>query len=172
MTFFSLAQNRFSCRKFTDKTVEREKIDLILKSALAAPTAVNKQPQKILVVTDKNLLEKLKDATKYTFSAPLCFAVCVDKEIAYKRRYDGKSSAEIDGSIVTTHMMLQAFDIGLGTTWVMAFDPVKVRAALDIPDNLEILALLPTGYPADDVEISPMHSKSVSLGEMAYYNKF
>ncbi len=172
MDFEKLVHKRFSCRKFKDKTVEKEKVDLILKSALLAPTAVNKQPQRILVIDDKNILNNLKECTKYTFDAPLCFVICTDRELAYKRGYDGKSSADIDASIITTHMMLQASDIGLGTTWVMAFNPQKAVDILDIPSNLEVLALLPTGYPADDAPISPLHYKTIDIDEMVSYNKF
>jgi len=171
MTFDKLMKERFSCRKFKDTEVEQEKIDLILQSALTAPTAVNKQPQKILVLNDKEKLLKLKNCTKYDFNAPLCFIICTDREKAYTRGYDGKNSAEIDAAIVTTHMMLQAQDIGLGTTWVMAFNPQKVREEFSIPANLEIVALLPTGYPADDVTVSPLHNKSVELSEMVSYNE-
>ncbi|MCM1114721.1 MAG: nitroreductase family protein [Clostridium sp.] len=171
MKFIELAKERFSCRKFKSTEVEQEKIDLIIESALVAPTAVNRQPQKIIVLTDKEKLALLKVCTKYSFDAPLCFIICVDKDKAYKRGYDGKNSAEIDGSIVTTHMMLEAQDLGLGTTWVMAFDPQKVREYYNIPDNLEILALLPTGYPADDAVINPMHTRYVDTADMVSYNK-
>lgn len=172
MNFSQLAGERFSCRKFKEQSVEHEKIDSILNAALVAPTAVNKQPQRILVLTDKEKLNKLNECTKYSFDAPLCFIVCYDKSKAYNRGYDGKNSAEIDASIVTTHMMLQAQDIGLGTTWVMAFNPVKVREHFNIPPELEILALLPTGYPADDVSVSPLHNKFIDMGEMVSYNEF
>ncbi len=153
MSFIDLAKNRFSCRKFDSKPVEREKIDMILESARVAPTAVNKQPQRILVVDDRKITESLKDCTKYTFDAPLCFIICVNKNLAYNRGYDGKNS-------------------GLGTTWVMAFNPEKAKKILDLPDELEPLAILPTGYPAKDVEISPLHAKSITIDEMASYNKF
>lgn len=172
MNFSQLAGERFSCRKFKEQSVEQEKIDSILNAALVAPTAVNKQPQRILVLTDKEKLNKLNNCTKYGFDAPLCFIVCYDKSKAYNRGYDGKNSAEIDASIVTTHMMLQAQDIGLGTTWVMAFNPEKVRENFNIPLELEILALLPTGYPADDVSVSPLHNKFIDMGEMVSYNEF
>lgn len=172
MDFAELVKARFSCRSFKNTQVEQEKIDKILASAQAAPTAVNKQPQRILVLTDKEKLSKLKDCTKYDFDAPLCFMICVDRSIAYSRGYDQKNSADIDGSIVTTHMMLQAQALGLGTTWVMAFNPRKAREIYNVPENLEILALLPTGYPADEVKISPLHTKTIAIDEMARYNSF
>ncbi len=172
MSFIELAKNRFSCRKFDSRSVEQKKIDLILESARVAPTAVNKQPQRILVIDDKSIIEQLKECTKYTFDAPLCFVICVNRDLAYNRGYDGKNSADIDGSIVTTHMMLQAQDLGLGTTWVMAFNPTKAKEILALPAELEPLAILPTGYPAEDAEISPLHTKSITIDEMVGYNRF
>lgn len=172
MDFSQLIKDRFSCRKFKNISVEQDKIDTILQSALVAPTAVNKQPQRILVLTDKDKLLSMKEFTRFDFDAPLCFVVCVDKEIAWTRRYDGTNSAWVDASIATTHMMLQAQDLGLGTTWVMSFNPEKARETLNIPDNLEIVAFLPTGYPADDVEINAFHDISIDMDEMVKYNNF
>ena len=64
MDFLELAKNRFSLRKFSDKKVEKEKIDYILAAMQAAPTAVNFQPQRILVLTDEKELEKVSKCTK------------------------------------------------------------------------------------------------------------
>lgn len=172
MDFIELAKERFSCRKFKTDTVEQEKIDLILEAGYVAPTAVNRQPQKILVLTDENKLALLKECTKYDFDAPLCFIVCTDSDKAYSRGYDGKNSAEIDASIVTTHMMMEAQDLGLGTTWVMAFNPEKARELFNVPKELEIVAMLPTGYPADDAVISPLHTKYRDAKEIVSYNEF
>ncbi|MCM1285551.1 MAG: nitroreductase family protein [Acetobacter sp.] len=172
MNFSDLIKERFSCRSFKSIKVEQEKIDKILEAAQAAPTAVNKQPFRILVLTDKERLLNLKECTKYDFDAPLCFMICTDKSLAYSRGYDQKNSADIDGSIAVTHMMLQAHELGLGTTWVMAFDPDKAREIFNVPENFEILAFLPTGYPADDVKISPLHTKRITIEEMVKYNSF
>lgn len=172
MTFNELASQRFSCRKFKTDKVEKEKIDLILNAAMLAPTAVNRQPQRILVLTDEDKLLSLKECTRFDFDAPLCFVICIEKESAWVRKYDNVNSGEIDAAIVTTHMMLQAQDLGLGTTWVMALDPAKARDILSIPDELEIVAFLPTGYPADDVEISQLHSAYIDMDKMVKFNTF
>lgn len=172
MDFLELAKSRFSCRKFKNQQIEQDKIEKILQSALVAPTAVNKQPQKILVLNDKQKLKLLKECTRFDFDAPLCFIICVDASKAWTRKYDSKNAGDIDASIVTTHMILEAQNLGLGTTWVMAFDPRKVRTCYNVPDNLEILALLPTGYPADDAEINPLHSTFVDMDDMVKYNEF
>ena len=73
MDFLELAKNRFSLRKFSDKKVEKEKIDYILAAMQAAPTAVNFQPQRILVLTDEKELEKVSKCTKFAFNPPLNF---------------------------------------------------------------------------------------------------
>lgn len=174
MSFEELINARYSCRKFKDTPVEQEKIDKILESALVAPTACNLQPQRILVLTDKEKIKALDEekCTRYTFDAPLIFVMCVDRSKAWTRKYDNISSAETDCSIVMTHMMLEATELGLGTTWVMAFNPEIARKVLDIPDNLDILSLMPTGYPADDAQINPLHFKHIDMDEMVKYNKF
>lgn len=80
MTFNELAKARYSCRKFSDKEVEQEKMDYILKAAQLAPTAVNYQSQKIYVLKSEESLSKVAECTKYSFNAPLNFLVCYDKE--------------------------------------------------------------------------------------------
>lgn len=124
MKFEQLIKDRYSCRKFKNTPVEKEKIEKILEAALVAPTACNLQPQRILVLTDKNIIKALDDekCTRYTFDAPLIFVMCVDRSKAWTRKYDGISSAEVDSSIAMTQMMLQAQELGLGTTWVMALN--------------------------------------------------
>lgn len=172
MEFLELAKKRYSCRSFLSKDVEQEKIDKILEAARIAPTAVNLQPQRILVIKDKSKIEKLKDATRFTFDAPMMFVICYDKNISWKRKYDGNDEGVIDASIVTTHMIFEATELGLGTTWVGAFNPFKAREILEVPENYEIIALLPTGYPAEDGIPSSSHEDRNSIEKIAFYEKF
>ena len=81
MDFLELAKNRFSLRKFSDKKVEKEKIDYILAAMQAAPTAVNFQPQRILVLTDEKELEKVSKCTKFAFNPPLNLYVTTKKHL-------------------------------------------------------------------------------------------
>ncbi len=90
----------------------------------------------------------------------------------WKRKYDGQDEGIVDSSIVSTHMMLQITELGLGSTWVASFDPSKAREILNIPDNLEIVNLLPFGYPAEDEVPSAMHAKRKSLDELIFWNTF
>lgn len=172
MHFNDLAAKRYSVRKFSTQEVEKEKLEYVLRAGQLAPTAVNFQPQRILVITDRQARARLRDCTSYHFNAPVALLVCCKAEEAWVRPYDKKNSGEIDCSIVTTQMMLAAADIGLGTTWVMYFDPARIREAFALPDSLEPVALLVMGYPAEDAVPSPKHSQRKALEETVFYNTF
>lgn len=172
MEFLKLAEERYSVRKFKDTPVEQEKIDLILKSAHIAPTACNIQPQRILVIKSSEALSKLKNATKCHFDAPCAMLVCYNKNECWTRKYDGEKSGVTDASIITTHMMLQAQDLGLGTTWVMHFNPAKMREEFNIPENYEPVALLVMGYAAEDAAPIDLHTKYRPIDEVVSYDTF
>jgi nitroreductase len=172
MEFIELAAQRYSVRKFSSKIVEKEKLDLILKAGQLSPTACNNQPQRVLVIESEGALAKLKECTTYHFNAPLAFLICYDKTVSWNRPFDNDDSGDVDASIVTTHMMLQAAELGLGTTWVGKFDPVLVRNTFSIPDNYIPVAILPTGYPAEDATPSANHSKRCPVEQTVFYNQF
>lgn len=157
MTFDELIRNRYSCRKFRADKISREDILAVLEAGRVAPTAVNRQPQRIFVIESEDGLKKVDECTKYGFGAPVNFLICYDKEAAWHRRSDNKDHGNIDAAIVTTHMMLKACEIGLGTTWVCAMDPKKTREVFNIPDNYEIMGFLPMGIPADDAKPASFH---------------
>ena len=172
MDFLELAADRYSVRKFKDIPVETEIINKILKAGHLAPTGCNYQPQKILVLNTKTALEKLIGCTKCHFNAPLAMLVCYDKNECWERKYDGALSGGIDASIVTTHMMLEAHQIGIGSTWIMHFNPFAMREAFNVPENLEMTALLVMGYPAEDSAPIEMHSKFRPENEIVFYESF
>lgn len=169
MDFLELAKERYSARKFTDRPVEAEKIEKILKAAQFAPTACNNQPQKILVLQSKEALEKWSRCVPFHFNEQLVILTCYDKELSWKRRYDGCDSGYVDASIVTTHMMMEAWEEGIGSTWVMAFIPEAVRCEFSIPENLEVVSALPMGYIAEDCPVAPQHEKTRDMDEMVYF---
>ena len=173
MNFLQLAKDqRFSVRKFKAQAVEKEKLDLILEAGRIAPTACNYQPQRILVIEDAVALEKLKQCTPCHFDEPIALMVCYDKTTCWKNKTSGTVGGDVDASIVTTQMMLEAVELGLGTTWVGAFNHQKARELFEIPDYLVPVALLPIGYPADDVEPHPWHFKRFDIDHSVFYNSF
>ncbi len=172
MDFLELAKTRYSVRKFSNKKVEQEKIDLILEAGRVAPTAVNYQPQRILVLDSEENLNKLKACTPYHFHAPLALLICYDNTVSWKRKYDDKDMGEVDASIVATHMMLAITSAGLGSTWVGHFDPQAIIAAFALPENILPVVLLPVGYPEQTAVPHLNHSKRLDLSQTVFYNTF
>lgn len=172
MNFSELAENRYSVRKFANREVEQEKINAIIKAGRVAPTACNNQPQKVLVIKSGEALERLRKCTKSHFNAPLAMLVCYDKTLCWKREYDGKESGDIDCAIVTTHMMLEAFSLGIGSTWVMHFIPEAIRCEFSLPENYIPVSLLVMGYPAEDAKMYPGHLSKKDESETVFYNEY
>lgn len=173
MDFLTLAKNRYSLRKFDPRPVEPQVLNQILEAARIAPTATNAQPVRVLVLDSAEDRAPMPQCTRYHFDAPTILVVCYDRTVSWKRtRYDGQEMGEVDASIAATHMMLAAADLGLGTTWVASFDPAAIRVQYQIPENLEIVCLLPLGYPAEDAAPSPKHSDREPLEHMVSYHRF
>jgi nitroreductase len=170
--FAELAAARYSVRSFLEKPVERDKADLILEAARSAPTAANRQPQRILVLDKPEQLAKVDLCTTCRFGASLVFLICYDRSSAWVRTYDSQDSGWVDASIVTTQMMLQAADLGLGSTWVMWFDPDETRTQFKIPEELIPVAFLPTGYPGPGAIPSAQHQERFPLDTLVSYGTF
>ena len=169
MELLQLAAERYSIRKFKTDKVPQEIVEKILKAGHLAPTAVNFQPQKILVVTSEDGLAKFRKCTKSHFNAPLAFIVGYDKNTCWRRPFDDKASGDIDAAIVGTHMMLEAYSLGIGSTWVMAFDPEAVMREFDLPDTFVPTVVFPMGYPADDAVPAPRHTQFRDEKEIVEY---
>lgn len=167
--FLSLARERFSVRQFSDRPVPQAVIERILAAGQAAPTACNFQPQHVFVIQSEDALGKMRKCTKCHFNAPLGMLVCYDSNQSWKRKYDGQDSGWVDASIAATHMMMEAWDQGVGSTWVMYFIPEAVKTEFGLPDHLIPVALLVMGYPAEDVQINPLHNQTKTLEETVTY---
>lgn len=149
MDFLSLAKKRYACRQYLDRKVEAEKLAAILEAGRVAPTGANYQPQRLIVIESKEGMERLARCTR-DFGAPLAIIVCADTSAAWTRRYDGKMIGDIDASIVTDHMMLEAAAQGLDTLWVCMFKPEAVRAEFNLPDEVVPVNILIVGYGAGE----------------------
>ena len=172
MDFEKVIAERFSVRKFKNKHIEQEVIDKLLNAGHIAPTGCNFQPQRILVLNTDESAQKLKNCTKCHFDAPCAMLICYNRDESWTRPYDGAQSAPVDAGIVATHIMLEAANLGVGTCWVMHFDPVKMREEFNIPQNCEPHALLVMGYPHESATPIEMHSKTRPLDEVVFYDSF
>lgn len=172
MEIIELLKKRYSVRNYKETKVENEKIALILEAGRVAPTAANMQPQRFLVVKTSEGLEKLSKVTKL-HNPPLAIIVCSDRENVWKRSYDGKDTMDIDATIATDHMMIQAEALGLGSCWVASFDPVIIKKEFNIPDNLEAINLLEIGYADEEAKSPDRHNKlRKPIEDMVFYETF
>lgn len=171
MDFLEIAKKRYSVRSYSDRKVEGEKLDKILQAAHIAPTAANLQPVHLIVVQKKDGLERIgKGANIY--GAPLAIIVCADHNKAWVRPFDKKKTSDIDASILTDHMMIEATELGLGSVWVCYFKPDVIRKEFSLPDNLEPINILAIGYSNEAAADPERHSQNrIPIKELVSYEK-
>ena len=174
MDFTTLAEEkRYSCRSFEQRPIEKADMDKILEAGRIAPTAANAQPQRVIVINTPEGMQKLARCTHYTYGAPAALVVCYDSKKVWVRNYDGKDSGDIDASIVTTQMMLQAADLGIGTCWIGHFDPWLIKELFNIPEHFVPVAIMDMGYPDEKRKRpNPWHWKRKDLNETVVYETF
>lgn len=171
MDFLTIAKSRYSVRSYTEKKVEPEKLAQILEAAHVAPTAANRQPVRILVVQEKEGLEKIGKAAN-VFGAPLAVIVCSDHSKAWERPFDGKNTVDIDASILTDHMMLEATQLGLGSVWICYFKPDVLKEEFQLPDGLEPVNILAIGYTDQEPASPDRHSTArIPVEELVFHEK-
>lgn len=148
MDFLELAQKRYSVRKYKDTPVEEEKLQKILEAGRLAPTAVNYQPQKIFVLKSQEAIQKLRSVTPMAFNAPVALLVCYDKNISWKATNygDDHEGGPTDAAIVTTMMMMEATQLGLGTLWIRGYRMQDILDAFPMPENIVPFGILLVGY--------------------------
>ena len=150
MSFLDLAIKRRSCRGYQSTPVEQEKIDYILECARHAPSATNRQPWHLYVVSSPEARAAVATAydRDWFTAAPLYIVVCSEPEAAWVRPFDNHNHSDIDAAIISEHITLAAADCDLGSCWVCNFDPALLRAAIGIPAELQPVAIFPIGYLA------------------------
>ena len=181
MDFMEISKKRVTVRKFSQRPVEEEKVNKILEAGRWSPTAVNKQPQRILVLNTPESLAKVREfcsfgydqkyvelakecddketgRVNFYYGAPLVLFVAYDKTACWVHPQSGKSSGVTDATIVATHMMLEAWELGLGSVWVRLFDVQAVTNAFRLPSYIKPICLLPVGYATEDsAPYAPWH---------------
>ena len=169
MDFIEIAKKRYSVRSYKNKKVEEEKLEKILEAAHVAPTAANLQPVRLISVQSSEGLAKIgKGANIY--GAPLAIIVCADHGKAWVRPFDKKQTADIDASILTDHMMLQATELGLGSVWICYFKPDVIRREFGLPDNLEPVNILAVGYSDEEAADPKRHAQTrIPMDELVSY---
>ncbi len=169
-----LLQKRRSIRKFQDKKVEAEKIDMLIEAALRSPSGGAKNPWEFIVVTDREILEKLSTAKEHGSAlikgASLGIVVCADP---------GKQDIWVeDAAIASTIIHLTAASLELGSCWIQirermhkGDEPAEsyIAELLGLPKNLKVLSMVAIGYPAEE---KPGHEKEKLLYDKIHRNRF
>ncbi|TFH04490.1 MAG: nitroreductase [Spirochaetales bacterium] len=170
MTVHDAIRNRKSVRSFQDRPVEHDKLERVMEAGRLAPSARNDQEWRFVVVTDAATREQLiRGARNQTFvgQAPAVIVACADTN--HRLMSCGHPSFLIDVSIALDHITLAAVDEGLGTCWIGAFDPDLVREILGIPAAIEVIELMPIGYPADPDRIE---KKRLPMNEIVHWERW
>mgnify|MGYP003293498113 CR=1 FL=1 len=151
MNFLELSETRYSVRSYLPKSVPEDMLEFVLKSALMAPSAVNRQPWKFFVVCGEAMKCQLRQCydREWFKTAPAYIVVCGDHSTSWKRPADGKDHCDIDVAIAAEHVALAAASLGLGTCWVCNFDTLSCRRILGLHDSCEPVVIIPIGYPAE-----------------------
>ncbi len=171
MEFEDVIKGRYPVRHFSDREIEQEKIDKILEAGRLAPTAANFQPQRIYVIKSKEGLGRINKVCRMTYDSPVVMLVCADLNESWKIRMDDNfDSAEMDVAIVGTHLMLEAWNLGIGSCWIRAFNSLDIREEFEFPANIKPIFLLSLGYMADDsTPNDKMHNSRKDLDETVTY---
>ena len=160
-----LIEARYSARAYEQRPVEQEKIDYILECARLAPSAVNFQPWKFIIVESEEKRTALHAgyAQEWFQQAPLYIVVCGDKSQSWTRKKDSHDHADIDAAIAAEHICLAATEVGLGSCWVCNFRPAIVSEVLNIDgETVYPVAIIPIGYATD----TPTEKKRKPLDEI------
>ncbi len=176
MDFIAFAKTRNSVRSYQDKPVEPEKLQAVLEAGRIAPTGCNIQPQRLLVVQSPEGIAKMAEAVvkPEAYTAKAFIVVCAEKDAAWVRKFDNHNIYEIDASIVTTYMMLEAQAQGLNTLWVCRFKPDVLCEAFQIPERYVPVNILCLGY-ANPEAIKPVtryETERKPLKDTVWYEKF
>lgn len=167
MDFEKICEQRFSVRSFSDTPVEDEKIERILQMVRKAPTARNNQPYEIFYAKTSKGIEKLLPARDNYFGAPLVFLICSIDEKHWCNRQSGREFTGQDIGIIATTLMYASAELGLGSLYVCAFDPIKAKECLNL-EGLTPECMMLVGYPSEDATPSSMHSSRRQIEEFAH----
>lgn len=169
MDVFKAISDRRSIRKYRAKDVEENKLERILEAGRLSPSAANRQEWKFVVVRDAAIKQQLVAAARGAISvaeAPVVIVGCAADASAVMPC--GQYAYTVDLSIAFAYMILEAQELGLGTCWLGAFDEGAVKKALDIPEEVRVVAMTPLGYPAE----SPSQRPRKSMKEIVSYEKY
>ncbi len=171
MSVFDVMKSRRSIRKYQSKPIPDDLLTKVLEAARVAPSGKNFQPWKFIIVKDQKKRKKLAVASRnqsFVAQAPVVIVACGFPDRCYQHQGNYMKSWSIDVSIALDHLMLRAWEEGLGTCWIGAFREEEVKEILSIPDDVKVLALTPLGFPHE----IPRDRGRKELGEIISFDEY
>lgn len=170
MEFSELITARYSCKSFDgSKQITKEQLTSILEAGRMAPTAKNLQEQHIYVCQTPEALAKIDSCTPCRYNAPTVLVVAFDKDNVFTYPDEKRQSGIEDASIVATHLMLGAKNVGVDSCWLNFVHIDTLHDALGLPENEEILMLLDLGFPTETAKPLANHFSRKPLEETVTY---
>lgn len=165
MEFAQLIKERYACKKFDGRPVDREQLNQILEAGRLAPTFKNLQEQRIYVVESEEGIAKIDAATPCRYGAATVVVVAFNKKSVFVYPGEKRDSGVEDTSIVATHMLLAAKNAGVDSCWINFFDPEVLAKTLGLPEEEEVLMVLDLGYAAEGTKPLPTHEQRKAIEE-------
>lgn len=167
MTLLDVIKNRRSIREFKPESISEEKVDKLIEALIWAPSAGNLQSRKFYFIFNQEIKKRLAQAAlgqDFIAQAPLVVVGCADTKIEEKYGQRGSALYSIcDVSVSIENMLLIAYNEGLASCWVGAFDEESVSRILNMPVNLRPVAIVPVGFPAEEPSVPSRVSKEEAI---------
>ena len=170
MEVMEALKGRQSIKSYLPTPVEQEKLEKVLEAGRLAPSAYNDQNRKFVVITDptiKKAIREKADAQPMIEQAPVVIAVCASADMGDVMP-NGEKSYPINMALCGAYMMLEAYDQGLGTCWLGAYNADAVQEILGVPQGAKVVTLIPLGYHDGTQERKPRKP----LEEIVSYNQY
>ena len=179
MAIMEIIKERKSVRKYLDKPIDREKIELCIEAARLAPSADNIQPWRFIVLDDPDLIQELSGKactgisrrTRFIANAAAIIIILADLNIVVHRigaAIFGTQHYLLDIGIAGEHIVLQAQELGIGTCWINLFNSKAAQKVLNIPQKYRVVSLIAMGYPAEG---ATRHRPDHPMEKILFYNR-
>ena len=170
MSVLELMKSRYSCRRFSEEPVAEADLTAVLEAGRVAPSAINRQPWRFLVIQGEEGLAKVDEASRCRYGAPVAILVCFANEESAKNEVVVPDYGWVDCSLAIMQMTLEAEARGLGTCIVGAYDPAVAREVFAIPDDITPVQFIMLGHPA--MGPSPRHEERRPMEEILVRESF
>jgi nitroreductase len=153
MDFYDVIKTRRSARQYRPDPIPKDVLNRVLHAARLAPSGSNRQPTRYVLVEDQEARKQLAELChnqRFIAEAPVVIVACGGKIPSNRGGYMGRYSMLVDVAIAVDHLTLAARAEGLGTCWIGAFDNAAIKDSLGVPEEVQVVAITPLGYPQGD----------------------